>query len=308
MLVKRTFVVLVSFLVTSSVSANKKRCEKACTKEYDPICARSKTGDLKEFGNTCTFEIAVCSEPYLRWEAVNKGPCEDPKKCEKACTTEYDPICARSKSGELKEFGNACTFEIAVCSEPYLRWQEANKGPCEDPKKKCEKACTKEYNPVCARSKTGELKEFGNPCTFEIALCSEPYLRWQVANKGPCEDPKKKCEKACTTEYDPICARSKNGELKEFGNACTFEIAVCSEPYLRWQEANKGPCEDPKKKCEKACTKEYNPVCARSKTGELKEFGNPCTFEVAVCSEPYLRWQEVDKGLCKCERNAETPN
>jgi hypothetical protein len=132
MLVKHTFVVLVSFLVVSSVLANKKRCEKACTKVYDPICARSKTGELKEFGNTCTFEIAVCSEPYLRWQEANKGPCEDPKKkCEKACTKEYNPTCARSKTGELKEFGNPCMFEIAVCSEPYLRWQEVNKGPCD---------------------------------------------------------------------------------------------------------------------------------------------------------------------------------
>lgn len=188
MIVKHTFVALVSLLVASSVLANKKRCEMACTKEYDPICAISKTGEFKEFGNTCTFEIAVCSEPYLRWQEVNKGPCQDPKKdCEKACTTEYDPVCARSKIGELKEFSNACALEVAVCSEPNLRWQEANKGPCEDAKKQCEKECTKEHNPICARSKTGELKEFGNPCMFDIAVCSEPYLCWQEVNTGPCD-------------------------------------------------------------------------------------------------------------------------
>ncbi|KAF9334099.1 hypothetical protein BG006_002719 [Podila minutissima] len=131
MLVKYTLAVLASFLVASSVSANKKRCEKACTLEYDPICARSKTGDLEEFGNTCAFEIAVCSEPYLDWQAVSKGPCEDLKKCGKMCTKEYNPICARSKTGELKEFGNPCMFDIAVCSEPYLDWQEIIKGPCD---------------------------------------------------------------------------------------------------------------------------------------------------------------------------------
>ncbi|KAG0076544.1 hypothetical protein BGZ93_009260 [Podila epicladia] len=187
MLVKYTVAALASFLVASSVSANKKSCEKACTMEYSPICARSKTGKLKEFGNTCIFEIALCSEPYLDWQLVIKGPCDDlKKKCEKACTKEYNPICARSNTGELKEFGNPCIYDIAVCSEPYLGWQAISNGPCED-LKKCEKACTDDYNPICARSKTGELKEFGNPCTYDIAVCSEPYLGWQEINKGPCD-------------------------------------------------------------------------------------------------------------------------
>lgn len=82
MLVKLTSIILVSFLVNSSVSANKKNCEKACTTEYDPICAQSKTGEHKEFSNTCIFEIAVCSEPYLHWQEVNKGPCDSNQNTE----------------------------------------------------------------------------------------------------------------------------------------------------------------------------------------------------------------------------------
>ncbi|KAF9307004.1 hypothetical protein BGZ74_001125 [Mortierella antarctica] len=187
MLIEYTFAVLASFLVASSVSANKKSCEKACTLEYDPICARSKTGELKEFGNTCAFEIAVCSEPYLDWQAVSKGPCDDLKKCKKMCTKEYNPICAISKNGELKEFSNPCVFDIAVCSEPLLDWHAVYNGPCEDLKKNCEKACTDDYRPICARSNTGELKEFGNSCMFDIAVCSEPYLDWQEIIKGPCD-------------------------------------------------------------------------------------------------------------------------
>ncbi|KAF9370971.1 hypothetical protein CPC16_003366, partial [Podila verticillata] len=121
MFVKRTFVALVSLLIASSVSANKKKCEKACIKEYDPICARSKTGEFKEFGNTCTFEIAVCSELHLHWPASN-SPCEDPKKnCEKACTAKFDPVCARSKQ---------------VNSKPYLLWQKSQQGSMRRSKEK----------------------------------------------------------------------------------------------------------------------------------------------------------------------------
>jgi len=40
--------------------------------------------------------------------------------------------------------------------------------------------CTRHYDPVCARSKTGETRTFGNKCEAESA-------DWNVTSKGLCD-------------------------------------------------------------------------------------------------------------------------
>ncbi|MEE1675332.1 hypothetical protein SNR37_000657 [Agarivorans aestuarii] len=49
---------------------------------------------------------------------------------------------------------------------------------------------------------------------------------------GSCEEPR---PQICTMEYDPVCGEV-NGELKEYGNACS----ACGDPELSTYQ--KGAC------------------------------------------------------------------
>ncbi|MGY5450704.1 hypothetical protein ACVFI8_07120 [Agarivorans sp. MS3-6] len=60
-----------------------------------------------------TFLIMACSqEPAVTLGA--DGICEEPRPA--MCTMQYDPVCAET-SGELKEYGNACS----ACGDPEVK-------------------------------------------------------------------------------------------------------------------------------------------------------------------------------------------
>ncbi|WP_220719025.1 Kazal-type serine protease inhibitor [Agarivorans litoreus] len=67
--------------------------------------------------------------------------------------------------------------------------------------------------------------------TIFLMACSqtqEPLLKID----GSCEEPR---PEICTMEYDPVCGEV-NGELKEYGNACS----ACGDPEINTYQ--KGAC------------------------------------------------------------------
>lgn len=102
----------------------------------------------------------------------------------------------------------------------------------------------------------------------------------------------------CTREYDPVCARGRDGDRRTFSNSCSAESAgyevirpgECRRDgggtegrgnEGRGEEGRGGP---------RYCSREYRPVCGRV-NGEHKSFDNACQAE----AEGY---RVVDQGRC----------
>lgn len=93
------------------------------------------------------------------------------------------------------------------------------------------RACTREYNPVCAR-RGGERRTFSNGCLADRAgydVIRQGECRGDGGGGGGNDEPR-----FCTREYRPVCAR-RNGALRTFGNECEADAAG-------WRTVQNGPC------------------------------------------------------------------
>jgi hypothetical protein len=154
--------------------------------------------------------------------AVDEGPEPGPQ----FCTREYNPVCAR-RGGERRTFSNSCLADRAgydVIRQGECR-SDGGGGGNDGPR-----ACTREYNPVCAR-RGGERRTFSNSCVADQA-------GYDVIRQGECrsdgggggnDEPR-----FCTKEYRPVCAR-RGGAYQTFGNACEADAAG-------WNVVQNGPC------------------------------------------------------------------
>ncbi|KAG0244460.1 hypothetical protein BG011_002983, partial [Mortierella polycephala] len=104
-----------------------KQCNEICTKEYNPVCGRGPNGAFQTFGNPCTFEAHNCKNPTQVFAEVEMTKCAKPKKCNEACTMEYNPVCTHAengKSGEFKTFPNACSLSVHNCMNPSAKYAQ----------------------------------------------------------------------------------------------------------------------------------------------------------------------------------------
>ena len=61
------------FKIKCCIFSLAKKCLKACTKHYAPVCG----SDGRSYGNKCGFDIAHCENPSLR--LVHSGRCKKGK-------------------------------------------------------------------------------------------------------------------------------------------------------------------------------------------------------------------------------------
>jgi len=111
------------------------RPERACTREYAPVCGQQR-GEQRTFGNACTADAAgyrvayngecrggpppLGARPGVRPD-LTSGPSR-PQQSERACTRQYQPVCAR-RGSQVRTFGNSCEADNAG-------FQIVDRGPC----------------------------------------------------------------------------------------------------------------------------------------------------------------------------------
>lgn len=86
--------------------------------------------------------------------------------------------------------------------------------------------CTREYNPVCARS-GDDRRTFSNACMADAA-------GYRVIRRGECRRDGPPPPQACTREYRPVCA-ARRGDVRTFPNACEARAAD-------YRIVERGPC------------------------------------------------------------------
>ncbi|XP_055376137.1 ovoinhibitor-like [Condylostylus longicornis] len=159
----------------------------------------------------------------------------------------------------------------------------------------CPKACTLEFNQVCATNGK-EYRLFDNPCMMDVFNCEHEFLWTQTKSLEPClsiaadEFNNRNCYKPCTFEYNPVCGF--NGEkYQTFGNLCDMNNAHCDDGKT-WSVANFGSCEVPQQinevskdiaDCVRPCGTEYSPICATFDGEHYELFNNVCDMHNAEC-------------------------
>ncbi|KAF9152450.1 hypothetical protein BG015_005246 [Linnemannia schmuckeri] len=145
-IVSLTFIAIMSIMITIStvapvVEANNNskpkppKCKTACTKKYDPRCAKLECGEYRTFGNQCMYEAYVCEHPNEKVKLISKTACSEkatttpPPTCAKACMQIYDPVCAKFEDGRTETFGNQCELDNAMCGRPKEK-VDVTKGEC----------------------------------------------------------------------------------------------------------------------------------------------------------------------------------
>ncbi len=151
-----------------------------CTREYVPVCGQ-RGDDRRTFGNSCMAR----AEGY---RIIDQGECRRGgggggggwnRPPQQACTMDYRPVCGQ-RGGDRQTFSNACQAEAGgyrvVSQGECRRGGSAGGGNWGD--RPQQRACTREYAPVCAR-RGRDMRTFGNSCEAEAA-------EYRVMRPGTC--------------------------------------------------------------------------------------------------------------------------
>lgn len=172
----------------------------------------------------------------------------------------------------------------------------------------CPKACTLEFNQVCATNGK-EYRLFDNPCMMDAFNCEHEFLWTRTKSMAPCladtsavsadiDD----CVRPCgvVDQALPICAFD-GSSYRFFDNVCEMHNAECGTDK-HYQEANLFMCVPhpaAHKTCETPCTFEYNPVCGFNGV-QHKTFDNVCMMNNEHCRDHKV-WKQTRMDECKPE-------
>jgi hypothetical protein len=160
------------------------------------------------------------------------------------CTTQYDPVCARSVAGVLTTFANDCAANAAGAAVIL-------KGTCERVK------CPPVELTVCAH-KDGKNRNYTNACVAE--------------KEGAVVLLRDKCPERCADGGPAVCGVDAGGKRAEFKSAC--EAALAGARVL-----HNGKCIGAT-----ACAQGGLRVCAIAPNGLETQYANECLAEAAHAS------------------------
>jgi hypothetical protein len=157
------------------------------------------------------------------------------------CTTQLDPVCARTVKGVLATFTNECNAKQAGAAV-------IAKGNCERVK------CPPAELTVCAR-KDGKSRDYTNSCIAEKDGATV-LLRDQ-------------CPQSCTDAGVQVCAVDEGGKRTEFRSACQAVLAGA-------RVLHNGKCV-----ANTPCSQGGVRVCAIAANGLETQYANECLAETA---------------------------
>lgn len=195
------FIMLLTFFKVSYAS------EWICTMDYTPVCAKVEVQCIKApcepvyqtFWNKCAMENNKLAKFQYDWECSNDNKVWMANPASVYCEKNWWKL-------DLESWN--CTFENwKVCNEwDFFRW-DCKKEKTIEPNK----ACTREYMPVCWQPKMPEcpkgmmcmqvmpsVQTYSNKCVME-SFWAEFVSNWSCESKVQ-EEPK-----ICTMDYNPVC-------------------------------------------------------------------------------------------------------
>lgn len=146
------------------------------------------------------------------------------------CTEEFNPVCCKSSTGEIKTAENPCKCNGCDSSNKIISEGACPPSSCalvdcapgfkcveKGGEAKCVRAnrciCTKELNPVCCKTSSGFEKK-PNPCTCTCL----PGAR--IVPKYKCLLTKPRPDCICPAVYDPVCCKTSFGGVSKVSNSC----------------------------------------------------------------------------------------
>jgi len=181
-----------AFAMPASAQIFSKRAKAAegCTREYKPVCTRTREGVLTTFANECLANSAGAA-------VILKGRCDDDLKCP---PIELQ-VCAR-KEGKNETFSNSCVAEKA--------------GAVVLTRTKCPDQCKPEGGAVCAISDKGTRGNYINACEATMKGA-------RVLHNGKCL-----ATSNCNRRGFRVCATAPNGVETQYASLCEAETANAS--------------------------------------------------------------------------------
>eukprot|EP00040_Diaphanoeca_grandis_P027424 m.156109 g.156109 ORF g.156109 m.156109 type:complete len:273 (-) comp30974_c1_seq8:105-923(-) len=163
-----------------------------------------------------------------------------------SCTKEYFPVCAMNISGHVSTYGNAC---MARCANATIMYNGTCSSIPIDPPSFCKGHALEEcsYGPAfwCCELEvtkclcpawTGPDAEaqleafcFGNATTKGYVQKDKNFCSQQCPLAPYCKNNPPTC--ICPMNYNPVCAKNKNGTRETYSNDCH---ARCAGATIMW--------------------------------------------------------------------------
>lgn len=177
-------------LASAQILTKRANAAEGCTREYMPVCTRTREGVVTTFANACLAKAAGAA-------ILLNGRCDDDLKCPPIELS----VCAR-KNGENKTYTNACIAE--------------KQGAVVLARESCPEQCKPGSGPVCALNDKGTRENYASAC--DATRKGARYL-----HNGQCLAASK-----CNIRGFRVCAYAPNGVETQYASLCEAELANAS--------------------------------------------------------------------------------
>jgi len=175
---------------SAQILGRRAKAAEGCTREYLPVCTRTREGVLTTFANECLAKAAGAA-------ILLKGRCDDDLKCPPIELS----VCAR-KDGKNKTYTNACVAE--------------KQGAVVLARESCPEQCAAGSSLVCAVNDKGTRENYASAC--EATLKGARFL-----HNGKCL-----AASNCNIRGFRVCAIAANGVETQYVSLCEAELANAS--------------------------------------------------------------------------------